>query len=128
MAWLPEGAALISNPFGAPGFHVDGIYAFPGFPHMLKSMVEDTLPHIVSPHGQASSWIVRELELSVPEGEIAAEIEAFARQHPEGRLGLYPSLQSGSPKVTIRLRVSERNSHVLRDFENLVDKLNAKFN
>lgn len=32
MADLPDGCSLIENSVGAPGFAIDGIYAFPGFP------------------------------------------------------------------------------------------------
>ncbi len=39
MAMLPEGCELIANPIGAPGFFLAGVYAFPGFPNMLRPMV-----------------------------------------------------------------------------------------
>ena len=29
----------IKNPYGAPGFEIGGIFAFPGFPNMLQAML-----------------------------------------------------------------------------------------
>jgi len=37
MAELPEGAVLIDNSLGAPGFHCQGVYGFPGFPNEFSS-------------------------------------------------------------------------------------------
>lgn len=89
MAMLPEGCRLIPNPDGAPGFALEGIHAFPGFPHMLQPMVESELERLFPEAG--AGWEAEELELPLPEGEIAGAVETFVRDHPALRVGIYPS-------------------------------------
>ncbi len=103
MAWLPEGAALIDNPIGAPGFSVDFIYAFPGFPEMLHPMAQETLTRLFGPAVSVGTQVL-ELTLGVSEGVIAEEVERFALEHPNVQIGLYPSLNPQGATVTVRCR------------------------
>lgn len=103
MAWLPQGARLIANPLGAPGFFLDSVFAFPGFPEMLHPMAQEVLKTLrltQTPPGRKTL----ELTLKIPEGEIAEEVERFAVQHPSVEIGLYPSITPEGPTVCVRCR------------------------
>ncbi len=102
MATLPRGCRLIANPLGAPGFHCDGVYAFPGFPNMLQPMLESLLDALfpLTP----TTWHTEDVVLPLMEGAVASTIEAFSRNHPQARVGLYPSAEKFREELTIRLR------------------------
>lgn len=122
MAWLPAGAALVENPIGAPGFAVDGIYGFPGFPTMLQPMLLDVLSVLLGDERPAE-WTTREERLACPEGDIAAEVERFALGLDQGKLGIYPSAQRFGREVTLRLRCAADDRDSLDGFERLVARL-----
>lgn len=103
MAWLPQGAQLIANPLGAPGFFVDPVYAFPGFPEMLHPMAQETLENLLRMEAPAERRAL-ELTLKIPEGDIAEEVERFAAHHPSVEIGLYPSITPEGPTVCVRCR------------------------
>lgn len=122
MADLPEGSELIHNPEGAPGFHVQGIFAFPGFPSMLKAMLPSTLPFWQQ---NIPTWAEREVILDLPEGEAAAPVEQFSLQWPAARLGIYAHSLSEAPRrITLRLRYPASATEILSSFEELLDHLN----
>lgn len=121
MAELPAGCALLPNPGGAPGFRCGDVFGFPGFPEMMRPMAEavfaEVLPHQAVPTAQV------EVTLAVMEGDIALEIEAFARDHPTGRVGIYPVSGGGPPAVTLRLRLPEDDRATRAAFDLLVARL-----
>lgn len=100
MADLPRGAKLIHNPLGAPGFNVGPIFAFPGFPRMLKPMVESILDEYFEPN---QSDLI-EILFDCTEGVIATEVENFSRQWPGYRIGLYANSEPGVKQVRLRIR------------------------
>mmetsp|Transcript_32730 Transcript_32730/g.100596 ORF Transcript_32730/g.100596 Transcript_32730/m.100596 type:complete len:259 (+) Transcript_32730:81-857(+) len=78
MAQLPAGAVLVPNPKGVPGFSVAGrIFAFPGFPRMLRPMLLTVLDRLV-PTVAERQWLVEEKLLPVNQGSIARQVEAFS--------------------------------------------------
>ena len=121
MAWLPQGCELIANPIGAPGFHLRGIFAFPGFPTMLQSMVPEILDRIM-PSAAPFQWITREYTLPLAEGDIAEAIETFNQGFPKARIGIYPDAQ-GRKEVTVRLRCSSDEPETFASFDTLVASL-----
>jgi molybdopterin-biosynthesis enzyme MoeA-like protein len=124
MAMLPAGAALIDNPLGAPGFSVGPVHAFPGFPSMLQPMMLDVLARTrVDGEGE---WASRQAVLACAEGEIAADVEAFARELSEGRLGIYPSSVRFGREVTLRLRCPRSDGRALARFDELVERLRRR--
>ena len=121
MADLPEGCGLIENLEGAPGFHVQGIFAFPGFPSMLKAMLPITLPIWKR---SSSEWKIQEIILNLPEGDVAEAVENFSKQWPNVRLGIYAhSLQEAPRRVTLRLRYPANAPAVQQAFEELIQQL-----
>ena len=125
MALLPRGCNLIANPIGAPGFSCENIYAFPGFPSMLQPMVTQVLDRLL-PDSAERRWLVQDYRLPLNEGVIAWDIEAFARQHGEARIGLYPHAERFPHEVTVRLRCDPRHNKLLETFEQLVANIKRK--
>ena len=124
MAMLPEGCQLIPNPHGAPGFHQDGIFAFPGFPKMLHSMIDFTLPFLNKEENQQSMKI-EEVRLQMREGDASDPVRAFSLKHPEARLGIYAHAGKSWGQITLRFRYPESNPELLQNFKDFVKTLNA---
>jgi molybdenum cofactor synthesis domain-containing protein len=121
MADLPEGASLIPNTHGAPGFYLQNIFAFPGFPSMLQEMVPQTLDLWTLPHAQ---WAEEEEQLEIPEGDAAAAVETFSRAWPSARLGIYADSNLTLPrKIKLRLRYPATEHEVHNAFATLVQRL-----
>ena len=109
MAHLPEGCTLIDNPLGAPGFRVAGVYAFPGFPSMLQPMATAVLDEL-----EAGGQLIKlgelqteEAELPVSEGVVADLVEVWAAEHPQLKVGIYPSNAEFGKKCKLVLRYRE---------------------
>ena len=126
MADLPAGCGLLPNPGGAPGFEADGGYAFPGFPRMLQPMATALLDAMLA-DGDVPASVVRDVTLSVMEGDIALAVEAFCRDHPRARVGLYPAAGGGPPAVTLRLRAEAGDRAAQEAFGALVERLRREF-
>jgi molybdopterin-biosynthesis enzyme MoeA-like protein len=122
MAWLPPGSELIANPIGAPGFVVEGIYAFPGFPAMLQPMLSAVLSDMLTANPK-QGWLNREFVLPVAEGEIARQVEDFANQHPQARIGIYPSARRIGQEVMLRIRYAPERPELGETFERFVQEL-----
>ncbi len=121
MAELPAGSALLANPGGAPGFRIGDVYGFPGFPEMLRPMAEAVLAEVLP--RQAAPTVAVEATLAVMEGDIALEVEAFTREYPRGRIGIYPVSGGGPPAVTLRLRLPGDEAATRAAFDALVVRL-----
>ena len=126
MAWLPAGCRLLANPLGAPGFCHQGVYAFPGFPNMLHPMLETLLEHIL-PASPEPHWTVLEAVLAVGEGDIAMEVEAFSRETPGARVGIYPSTRRARRETTVRIRCPRDDSAAGRAAADFLAGLEARF-
>lgn len=122
MAWLPQGAALINNPMGAPGFFVGPVYAFPGFPEMLQPMAEEMLTQLFGSSREGERRMV-ELTLKVSEGDIAEEVERFVTEHPGVEIGLYPRITPQGPTVTVRCRYPGVDASIGAKVAGFIEKL-----
>ncbi len=126
MASLPRGARLIPNPIGAPGFFVDPIYAFPGFPEMLHPMAEKVLNELFG-IVEKTPFVIREIRLPVGEGTIAAEVESFDKTHPDVEIGLYPRFTSTGPEVTVRCRYRKDSEPAQNAVRRFLDELEKRY-
>lgn len=124
MAWLPEGSFLIPNEIGAPGFYIDEVYAFPGFPEMLKPMFLWVLDRIFGKPSE--KWFTREWHLPFSEGVIAADVERFVEEHPGLSVGLYPHLGEKGPEVTVRLRFRREHAEAAARFASFIESFTPK--
>lgn len=122
MAELPRGCSLIPNELGAPGFHAGGIFAFPGFPNMLKPMFGWVLRGPLADLG-APPMSQAEFVLEVSEGDVALALERFAGDHPDARIGIYPSTERYAREVTVRLRHPAGDPAIGVAFAELIEKL-----
>ena len=121
MARLPAGCALLANPGGAPGFRIGNLFAFPGFPEMLRPMAETVLAEALPQMTGTTS--TTESTLPLQEGDIALEVEAFSRAHPNARVGIYPVSGGGPPAVNLRLRAPAEDTATHAAFDALVARL-----
>ncbi|MEJ5300874.1 MAG: molybdopterin-binding protein [Thermodesulforhabdaceae bacterium] len=127
MAWLPEGSSLIPNPIGAPGFMVDNIFCFPGFPEMLKPMFQWVFHEILAKNLARAPLVTKEWLLPISEGEIGELIENFARQHPEAYIGLYPHIIKGTKQqVTVRLRYPRERQDIPDTLDRLINSMGLR--
>lgn len=92
MADLPEGAALIPNPYNQiPGFSLGGHYFLPGFPEMAWPMAEWVLETHFSGHSrpleERTLWVIGEVESG-----LLPVMTELTRQFPKVRLFSLPRL------------------------------------
>ena len=125
MTLLPKGCSLISNPIGAPGFYLKGIYAFPGFPSMLKPMLQSMLPSIFQGN-KVQALVTKEVTLALTESKVALEIEKFTRMYQEAKIGIYPSDENFGKELTIRMRTLNSSPKLIEAFDQLITDLSDK--
>ncbi len=95
MADLPQGAALIPNPYNrVPGFSLEGFHFLPGFPQMAHPMLDWVLAQHyagVEDHDtlERSLWV-----FDASEGELLDTMRAITACHPTLKLFSLPVLPS----------------------------------
>lgn len=120
---IPEGAELIDNPVSyVPSFSIDGIYALPGMPNVMRGMVEALLPNLPSwPKKQAV-----QLRCAVREGKIAQPLGEIQKRYESVSIGSYPyyineddcgvTLIARGYDETLLLRVQEEMRSMVNDY------------
>ncbi len=99
MAMLPEGCELIGNrQTGAPGFHVNNIFAFPGIPDLLHEMFDQ-----VAENFRGGIFHKDSIEVGVGESRFADVLEEAQKKWPEVAIGSYPKLDDWA-WVEVRMR------------------------
>ncbi len=87
MARVPAGASLIDNPMsGAPGFRVDNVFVMAGIPAVARGMFS-TLDEELAGGSPIHS---RNVDVYLPEGELAAPLENIVRKYSQVEIGSYP--------------------------------------
>ena len=87
MAHVPAGASLIDNPLsGAPGFQVENVFVMAGIPAVARGMFS-TLDERLDGGSPIHSCNV---DVYLPEGELAAPLESIDRKYPAVEIGSYP--------------------------------------
>ena len=101
MARIPGGSALIDNPVSvAPGFTLRNVYVMAGVPSVFQAMVASVLPSLVGGAPLQS----RTLPLMKGEGDVAAPLAAFAKEHSDISVGSYPFQKEGVYGTNLVLR------------------------
>ena len=97
MARMPKGAILIRNSISvAPGFQIGNVFVLAGVPKIMEAMLEDLRPRL-----QAGAPVIsRSVKTSLPEGRIAAALEAIQQRHPDLRIGSYPFFVPSGPEAS----------------------------
>ena len=113
MAHVPEGAGLIDNPLsGAPGFRVENVFVMAGIPAVARGMFA-TLDERLEGGAPIHS---RNVDVYLPEGELAAPLQGIVRKHPEVEIGSYPFFRKGrfGANLVVRGRDEALVEQVLR--------------
>ncbi|MFN4281177.1 MAG: competence/damage-inducible protein A [Alphaproteobacteria bacterium] len=102
MAMTPEGADLIDNPISAaPGFRVENVFVLAGVPVIMRAMVDGLLHRLTGGAPMRS----RTFRTNLPEGTMAADLEALQNAYADIEIGSYPSFgRPGEQGVRIVLR------------------------
>jgi len=87
MALVPEGGDVIENDLGvAPGFVMENVYVMAGVPQVAQSMFRAAAPQLRRGQTKRS----RSIATHLPEGEIAAGLEAIQNAYGDADIGSYP--------------------------------------
>ncbi len=123
MARIPEGAALIDNPVSmAPGFVIENVYVMAGVPKIMQGMLDNVLPTLKG--GEKLSSIT--LTAAVPEGMIAAKMEALQAHYNDVHIGLYPYYGADGAGVSVVARGADKVA--LGEIETAVKAVFASLN
>jgi molybdenum cofactor synthesis domain-containing protein len=126
MARMPRGATLVRNSISAaPGFQIGNVFVLAGVPKIMAAMLEDVQPRL----SQGVPVISRSVRAAVPEGRIAAGLEAIQNSHPDLRIGSYPFFDqaAGSAATTLVVRGRERTDTdaAVREIVDMIQSLGA---
>jgi molybdenum cofactor synthesis domain-containing protein len=104
MARLPFGAELVENSISiAPGFMLGNVVVMAGIPAVMQVMLDAATKFLKTGKKMLSAAI----ELSRPEGEIAALFGEVQQRYPDVPMGSYPFFRDGKPGTQLVLRSTE---------------------
>jgi nicotinamide-nucleotide amidase len=100
-ARLPAGSRPLANPLGgAPGFVVENVYVLPGLPAEMEAMYE-TIEDELRAGPPIGSW---RRNYGTTESRIVAVLAAAVENHPQVRVGSYPSFGAQGAHVEVVLK------------------------
>lgn len=92
MAHVPDGATLVDNPMSpAPGFKIENVYVLAGIPSVARAMFGTLLTEL----GSGASIHSANVDVFLPEGDIAKPLETIAQRYPDLDVGSYPFSRDG---------------------------------
>jgi molybdenum cofactor synthesis domain-containing protein len=105
MAHVPDGASLIDNPMSpAPGFKIENVYVLAGIPSVARAMFGTLIPELGS--GQAIHSA--NVDVFLPEGDIARPLATVAQSFPSLDVGSYPFSRDGRFGANLVVRGTDR--------------------
>ncbi len=103
-ALLPAGSRPLANPLGgAPGFVVENVYVLPGLPAEMEAMYE-TVEDELRAGPPIGSW---RRTYRTTESRIVVLLARTATDHPDVRVGSYPSFGAEGPHVEVVLKSND---------------------
>lgn len=125
MADLPQGAALIPNPYNqVPGFSINEHYFMPGFPDMAHPMAKWVLqtyyPEDSPPETEMSLRIY-----GVSENELMNLMQAMTREYPEFKLFSLPRIGDEN-FVELGLHGGDGLNAAFEDMKSRLEKLDFR--
>ena len=100
-ALLPAGSRPLANPLGgAPGFALENVYVLPGLPAEMEAMYE-TIEGELRAGPPIGSW---RRSYQTTESRIVAILAEAVENHPQVRIGSYPSFGAHGPHVEVVLK------------------------
>ncbi len=101
MADMPEGVTLIDNPVSrAPGFQIDNVFVLPGVPRIMQAMFDGVKARLKGGRRVYSKAVIA----YIPEGVVAAPLEAVQNAYPETEIGSYPFFRLGKLGTSLVVR------------------------
>ena len=116
MARVPEGAELIRNPLGPPGFRIDNVYVMAGIPRVMQQMLDAALPGLKG----AAPVRSRTVTAYVTESQVAKPLEELQACYSSVDLGSYPFSRDGRYGTSLVARGTDES-----ELDALADKLRA---
>jgi len=121
MAKMPKGAGLIYNPSSsAPGFYVKNVFALPGVPTILQSMMPFMEQLIIK--GKKVYGVT--VQAHLPESKIGKDLGKLQKKFKDLSLGSYPYFQSG--KVGVALVIRGYSEKRIEDCKIILEKILKK--
>ncbi len=101
MAHTAAGAELIDNPVSvAPGFRIGNVFVLAGVPKIMRAMLEEVIPTLAHGAPVLSATVIGDL----PEGQVAAGLEAIQEAYPDLEIGSYPGRDARGFRVSLVVR------------------------
>lgn len=124
MAMIPEGAALVRNEFGPPGYKIDNVFVLAGIPSVMQSMAQS----LVSMLSGGLPVQSRSVEAHLTESEIAAALADIQNAHSDISIGSYPFFKDGIHGTNLVVRGTDERllDEVFKQVCDLVQSLTAK--
>jgi molybdenum cofactor synthesis domain-containing protein len=122
MAYVPEGAQLITNPVSAaPGFIIENVYVMAGVPRIMQAMFDAVRPSLKGGPAVLSESVTTTL----PEGTLAAGLTIIQAEFPETDIGSYPYFKQGGFFTTLVVRSpdTDKNSAAITQIKILIKNL-----
>ena len=118
MAFMPKNSKLIENPAsGAPGFYIENVYVLAGIPFVMQAM----LRNVISKIDEGKTFYSRNLEVFIPESEIAEKFGDFQLIYPDIDMGSYPFYKENQWGTNLVLR--SQDNKLLNQVEKELKKL-----
>lgn len=101
MALVPIGAELVHNSVStAPGVHIGNVFVMAGVPAIMRAMLD-----AVEPLLQRGAVVhAATVQTKVPEGKLAAGLEAIQKAHKDVAIGSYPFYREDGSGVQLVAR------------------------
>ena len=101
MALVPIGAELVRNSVStAPGVHIGNVFVMAGVPMIMRAMLD-----AVEPLLQRGAVVhAATVQTKVPEGRLAAGLEAIQKAHKDVAIGSYPFYREDGSGVQLVAR------------------------
>ncbi len=101
MALVPVGAELVRNSVStAPGVHIGNVFVMAGVPAIMRAMLDAIAPLL-----QRGAVVhAATVQTKVPEGRLAAGLEAIQKAHKDVAIGSYPFYREDGSGVQLVAR------------------------
>ncbi|MEJ0027421.1 MAG: molybdopterin-binding protein [Rhizomicrobium sp.] len=101
MALVPVGAELVRNSVStAPGVHIGNVFVMAGVPMIMRAMLD-----AIEPLLQRGAVVhAATVQTKVPEGRLAAGLEAIQKSHKDVAIGSYPFYREDGSGVQLVAR------------------------
>ena len=86
MARVPEGAALLENPFGPHGFRIENVFVMAGIPRVMHAMLTSAIGRLEGGKPVRS----RSITAFVTESQVASPLGQLQARYPDLDIGSYP--------------------------------------